>query len=178
MTLRVIVLLCTALVPLELTYSDPAAGPATANYGPVFDIPDAGFALQPGRPWKVVFDVASSPGDKVELNRRIESIARFVNMHVRSGIPLDQMQIAAVFHGGATKDALSDSAYINRYGHKNPNTELISALKQAGVTFWLCGQSAGFGNIEPKELAAPVGLALSAMTVIAQLQAEGYSLLP
>jgi len=178
MTLKESVLLAAVLIPLGLTHAGPSTGPAIANYGPVFDIPGAGFALQPARPWKVLFDIAASPEDRTALNRRIESIARYINMHVRSGVPLEQMQITAVLHGSASKDALSDSAYIKRFGHKNPNTELIRALQLAGVSFWLCGQSAGFGNIEPEELAAPVGLALSAMTVTAQLQAEGYSLLP
>jgi len=178
MTARTILILAIMTTSLELTHAGPSTGPAIANYGPVFDIPAAQFKLQPARPWKVVFDLASSPEDRSAINRRIESIARFINMHARSGIPLDQMQIVAVMHGGASKDALSDSAYIKRYGQKNPNTELIMVLKEAGVTFWLCGQSAGFGNIATEELAGPVGLALSAMTVIAQLQTEGYSLLP
>jgi intracellular sulfur oxidation DsrE/DsrF family protein len=51
-------------------------------------------------------------------------------------------------------------------------------LHRAGVEFFVCGQSMAFGSVEKNELASPVKVALSAMTMISVLQADGYALLP
>jgi intracellular sulfur oxidation DsrE/DsrF family protein len=60
----------------------------------------------------------------------------------------------------------------------NPNLELVEKLHAAGVRFYVCGQSLAFGKIARSELASPVEVALSAMTMLTVLQSEGYALLP
>lgn len=156
----------------------PRKGPLIEKYGPVFEAPRASFPLALNTRHRVLFDVAHSPRGHDALNRRLESVARYMNMHARAGLEAGQMDIAVIMHGSASWNALSDTAYQKRFNRNNPNTDLIRALKSAGVRFWLCGQSAGFNGIADAELSADVGLALSAMTVIGQLQAEGFSLLP
>ena len=157
---------------------EPQMGPVIKNYGPVFAVPESRFALDQQAGRKVVFDVAQSPEDSAALNRRLESVARYLNMHARAGIDTDRFDIAVVLHGKASWNALSDVAYRQRFDGDNPNTGLITALKAAGVDFWLCGQSAGFNGIASSELSGHVNLALSAMTVLQDLQAKGYALLP
>jgi intracellular sulfur oxidation DsrE/DsrF family protein len=88
------------------------------------------------------------------------------------------MDLAIVVHGAAVKNLLSDDAYEARYGHKNPNLELLIKLHEAGVRIFVCGQSMAFGGIAKSELAEPVKVALSAMTMLTVLQSEGYALLP
>jgi len=153
-------------------------GPVIKGYGPVFDIPADDMQLSKDQTYKVLFDVAGGKRDRDSLNRRLETVARFLNMHARNGVAADHLQLAVVMHGGSTFSALSDSAYQQRFGRDNPNTTLIKALHEAGVEFWLCGQSAGYNGIKANELSDHIGLALSAMTVVVELSSQGYMLLP
>lgn len=176
------VMMCWLLLALSSVAmaapATPSMGPLLNNYGPVFDVPEASLPLDHSQALKVVFDIGESPADPSALNRRLESVARYMNMHARAGFTAQQMQIAVVLHGKASFNALSNHAYEQRYGQVNPNQELIQQLKELGVSFWLCGQSAGFNGIASSELATQVGLSLSAMTALQQLQAQGYALLP
>jgi len=156
----------------------PEAGPVIENYGPVYSVPDATFKLDPTIHYRSVMDVSDSPKDIDALNRRIESAARFLNMHARSGIPVANLELAVVLHGQAGKDALSDLAYRKRFGSANPNTAMLAALNDAGVKIYLCGQTAAYREFGADELNPAVSLATSAMTALTRLQAEGWSLLP
>ena len=170
-----LLILCTS-VPVMA--EEPTKGPLIKRFGPVFEVPEASLKLDTKVPLRVVFDVGSAPDSKAELNRRIESVARYMNMHARAGYSAEQMEIAVVLHGSASWNALSDEAYRKRFGEANPNTELIAALRAYDVDFWLCGQSAGFNGINSAELSSEIGLSLSAMTALQQLQTDGYALIP
>jgi intracellular sulfur oxidation DsrE/DsrF family protein len=155
----------------------PTTGPVVADFGPVFEVPEAEFPLDPEANYWAVFDVAQSEGDPAERNRRLESAARYLNMHARSGVDPRRMRVALVVHGGAGKDLLDDGAYRERHGVGNPNTALLTALDQAGVEIYLCGQTAAARNLPADSLAGPVTMALSAMTVLVALQNDGYRLI-
>ena len=152
-------------------------GPVIKDYGPVFET-DHQFNLLPGEDYKVVFDLSNSPEDMGTLNRSIESVARFLNMHAQNGINPEDLEVAVVVHGSAGKDMLNDAAYQSRFDISNPNTGLLTALKDAGVQIWLCGQTAGSRGFGKDELHPSVGMALSAMTVLTRLQNEGWAFLP
>lgn len=153
-------------------------GPVIADYGPVYDIPDSAFQLSKDQTHKVLFDVAGGKLDRNALNRKLETVARFLNMHARNGVDPGKLKLAVIMHGGSTFTALSDAAYQKCFGMDNPNTALIKALHEAGVELWLCGQSAGFNQVKADELSNQVGLAISAMTVMVELHSRGYMLLP
>ncbi|MEJ8567317.1 DsrE family protein [Elongatibacter sediminis] len=152
-------------------------GPVIENLGPVYDIPGA-WNLESGVHYRAVMDVAEGPEDATALNRGIESAARFLNMHVRSGIEADHLELALVLHGKATRAALSPAAYRAHFGVDNPNDGLLHALRAAGVQIFLCGQSARHNGYTDAELHESVTPALSAMTVLTRLQVEGWALLP
>ena len=78
----------------------------------------------------------------------------------------------------ALNNALNDESYQTRFGRQNPNLELVQRLTDAGVQIYVCGQSMGFRGYGKSELADPVMLAASAMTMVHQLQADGYTLQP
>ena len=152
-------------------------GPVIEEYGPVWEIPEAAFATPKDQTYRVVFDVSKTPEDDGALNPRLESAARFLNMHARAGVPLNRIHLALVVHGPAGKDLLGHEAYRKRFGKENPNLELLRALRKAGVAVILCGQTAAYRGFERGELAREVDLALSAMTAQVALQAEGYALI-
>jgi intracellular sulfur oxidation DsrE/DsrF family protein len=54
---------------------------------------------------------------------------------------------------------------------------LLAALQERGVRVVLCAQTAPSRGFERDQLASGVELALSAMTALVTLQAEGYALI-
>lgn len=156
----------------------PETGPAVPGYGPVFAVPDGVFNLSNDRLYKVTKDVSATSAEPDEINRGIESAARFLNMQARHGTRSDQLEMAVVVHGGAVKDLLTDDAYRSRFGVANPNTGLLAGLGRAGVNIYLCGQTATNRGVAPEELNPAVTMALSAMAAHVQLQSEGYTLIP
>lgn len=170
---------CMAIVLLavsSLHAAEPSFGPVIDGYGPTYPINDRDVALVEGFVYKAVFDAVDNPDEK-SLNTGLVSVARYLNMHARNGVAVKDMNIAVVAHGPALKTLLSDDAYRTRYGIKNPNSELLRKLDDAGVSFYVCGQSMAFGGFDKKELIAPANVALSAMTMLTVLQSDGYALL-
>lgn len=154
-----------------------STGPVIEGFGPVYDVPDPDFATPLDAEYRVAFEVASAPEDTTLVNPSIESLARFLNMHARAGVPVQRIHLALVLHGTAGKDALDNEAFRERYGHDNPNLPLLQALADAGVEIVLCGQTALHRGLPREQLAAPVATALSAMTALVAYQARGYTLL-
>jgi len=150
---------------------DFKTGPLIEAYGGVAEIADA--RLDAETRFKIAYDVAKA-ADTGEINRRLETAARFLNMHAAAGVPSENMQIAIVVHGGASKDLVTDA----RYGGENANAGLISALIDAGVSIELCGQTAAYYDITQEDLLPGVSMSLSAMTSHALLQQDGYTLNP
>jgi len=157
---------------------EPALGPAIEGYGPTYLVENRDVALEAGFVYKAVFDVAAYRGEVTSLNAELVSVARFLNMHARNGTPPGDMDLAVVIHGAALRNLLTHDAYRTRHDVDNPNLELLMKLHNAGVRIMACGQSMAFGGIERVELASPVEVGLSAMTLLTVLQSEGYALLP
>lgn len=156
--------------------STPTRGPMIEGYGPVFAVPDADFAPTDMQ-YRLVFDVVQTAEEPDQVNRRIETLARFLNMHAAAGVPAENMSLALVVHGSAGKDLLDHAGYKARYGVDNPNVPLLEALAGAGVEIYICGQTAYSRGLPKSELAEPVQMALSAMTALAAYQAKGYGLI-
>jgi intracellular sulfur oxidation DsrE/DsrF family protein len=155
---------------------NPRPGPVIEEFGAVFDVPEIDRET-PDVEYRAVFDVrdpAEAPGER---NRGIETVARYLNMHAREGVPPEKLHAVLVLHGGAAKGALSDDSYRERYGTANPDRELIGALIDAGAEVVLCGQSAMSRGFPAADLAPGVRLALSAMTALVAYQQQGYSLI-
>jgi intracellular sulfur oxidation DsrE/DsrF family protein len=145
------------------------------GYGGVVSLPNA--AEQPTRGAKVVFDITvdSSPG---EVNRGLESVARYLNLGAQAGNRPGDCQLTLVIHGGATKCALTDEAYQRHaQAEHNPNLPLLLELKQHGVEIFVCGQSLARNKFPVGEVAGPVTVAASAMSVNVNKQLAGYAYL-
>ena len=146
-------------------------GPAIESHGAVFDF-EGRELMESDAPLKLVLDafLGAEPGG---VNFAIDSAARFLNMHVATGTPRENVEVAVVLHGPATAAALSNEAYRARFGVDNPNLALIKALAEAGVPTYVCVQAAtGAGVID--DIEAPARLVISALTALVRLQADGY----
>jgi len=156
----------------------PSKGPIIQDFGPVYTVPSPGLATPMLQELKLRFDVSETAAEPKTLSARLETAARFLNMHGKAGVSADRLKVAIVVHGPASKDVLNNEAYRKRHGIDNPNLPLLEALKRAGVRVYLCGQSAGTRGIAAAEMAPSVQMALSAMTAHLVLNAEGYVLNP
>jgi intracellular sulfur oxidation DsrE/DsrF family protein len=126
---------------------------------------------------KVAFDLGEqSEPDK--FSRKINGLARFINMHVANGFALKNIQLALIAHGKGSFDLMSNAAHQTRFKRDNPNIELLNSLLKNNVKLYLCGQSAAYNEISNDDLHKGVEMALSAMTAHAVLQNQGYTLNP
>lgn len=178
---RTLVVLTLLALPVALSAQDAAqpigqaeAGPVIDPYGAVFEVEGMEVPVDTSRRYKVLFDVALSPEGPEGVNRNLNTVARYLNMHVKAGVPLENMSVAVVLHGPAAKDALRPEPYRERYDAENPNVDLIRQLGRAGVQFYMCGQSAMGRGMSDEMLLPEIQMALSAMTARATLQAQGF----
>ncbi len=174
--MRTLIALAVVLISLHVGVNEPSLGPAIEGYGPTYPIADRDVPLPDGFVYRAVFDAAVDSDEKT-LNTGLVSVARYLNMHARNGVPAEKMNIAVVAHGPALKTLLTDRAYEARYGVVNPNTELVAKLEAVGVAFYVCGQSMAFAGVDKDELVEPAEVALSAMTILTVLQSDGFALL-
>lgn len=142
-------------------------GPVFSDYGPVADV-DVTMPIPPGTAFKHSFDV-STPAPTGDSNSTLVSVARFINMHGRAGVPVDNIRVAVVVHGKAVKEMADDLS---------ASAGLIAALTGQGVRIIVCGQSAAYYDVATDDLLPGVEMALSAMTAHAVLQQQGFTLNP
>lgn len=156
----------------------PSTGPYVHAGGPAFEVPDRDVPLKEGHKYRVVYELTGYPGEKTEVNRPLSVVARFMNMHGKNGVPLEDLDVAVVVHGETLLALLNDETYEEMFGVKNPSLPLLNDLAEAGVQLYVCGQSLGFRGLDKSALADDVKVGLSAMTLLVTLQADGYTFLP
>ena len=152
-------------------------GTVIKDYGKVAEV-NSSLVIPKGMKFKVAFDLgrAAKPG---ELNRSIDTLARFINMHVAAGVKLEDISLAMVVHGQAASDVTQEHFYkMLNTGKSNANSDLIAQLVKQGVRFYVCGQTAAYYGITPDDLLPGVDMALSALTAHAVLAHQGYSVNP
>ncbi|MEX0274068.1 MAG: DsrE family protein [Flavobacteriaceae bacterium] len=152
-------------------------GPIIENYGAVWHVPDAHIPVDTTLVYKAIFDVMESPDDPPQLNRRIETVARYLNMHAQNGVPKEHLKAVLVVHNKASKDLITDRAYQSRFNRDNPNSQLLVELMDSGVEIVFCGQSSLSREFPREALVDGVKIALSAMTVLIDYQNKGYCLI-
>ena len=167
-----------AVASLTVLAEEPTTGPYVDAGGPAFEVKDRDVPLREGHKYRVVFEATEYPGEMTEVNRELTIVGRFMNMHGKNGVPLEDLDVAVVLHGRALLAAFNDEAYEKMHGVKNPSLELLHSLADAGVKFYACGQSLGFRGVDKSVLAEPVKVGLSAMTMLVTLQSDGYAFLP
>ena len=169
------VILSCALIAGVSSAAEFSAGPVFQDYGKKVVV--EGVEFNANTQFKVAFDVAkgAEPGN---LNRQFDSLARFINMHVASGVEAANIELALVVHGSATLDLLTNPAYQQKQGANNANIALLNALMANQVRVIVCGQSAAAHGYANEAFLPGVEVALSAMSAHSLLQQQGYTLNP
>ena len=152
------------------------SNPAIENYGKVVQLPQA--AQQPRDGSKICVDLTQG-GESDKLNPGIEKLARFVNIYAGAGKQPARLELAVVLHGDATLAALDADSYSKRFRTQgNPNLDCLHTLHEAGVQIYVCGQSLISKEAKPDEVAVFVDVAVSGLTSLVNLQADGYAYFP
>ena len=151
-------------------------GPVVTNFGENAVV--EGWLDNPSeQKFSVAFDIAKGAENNA-VNRSIASVARFINMHTRAGVPVEKIKTVLIVHGPAATEMLSAEAYKKRFNKANPSLALLETLIDHGAQVILCGQSAAFSDIAAQDLIPGVQMSLSAMTAHALYQQRGYTLNP
>jgi len=164
----------TMLLAVPTAAEEPVfkPGPVIPEYGKIAAVEGAE-KLPAGVKFKVAMD-STKRGEDGKVNAVFERTARFLNMHVAAGVPVENIKLAVVVHGSAVLDVANNA----RYGAENPSTELVRLLQAHGVTFYVCGQAAAYHKVGVADLLPGVKMSISAMTTHALLQQQGYTLNP
>ncbi|TWU44578.1 DsrE/DsrF-like family protein [Rubripirellula tenax] len=158
------------------TNPSTAAHPVIADHGSVVKLADA---TQQPRPGSMILVDLTRGGDPKQLNAGLETVAKYVNIYAGAGTEPADMQIAVVFHGDATLTVLNPDAYAAEFNtNGNPNLALLRQLHESGVELYVCGQSLISKGSQPQDVVVFVETAVSALTAVVNLQADGYAYLP
>ncbi len=155
----------------------PETGPIVTSGGPTFLVEDPDFPIPTDRELKAAFELVDGPSSPEHIQQQLGTMARYLNMHVRHGMPRENVRVAGVVHGGASWALLRDEHYRAEFGVDNPNKALIEEIVASGGQVILCGQTAGSRGITKDQLLPGVQMALSAMTALTVLQQDGYQII-
>ncbi len=134
------------------------------------EIPD------PNMDYKILFELTANNPDTAmkEINLGLDEIARVINLHVASGIPVKRILPVIVVHAAALNALKNNEAYQKKYKMDNPSIKLIGDLEKIGAKFIACGQAMEFFEVKKEELLPNIKVSLTAQTAITQYQLKGY----
>lgn len=169
------------LIGMMFASTDPKSEwtyPVIKNYGRAWPLPHAAVQPQQGHQYKVLFDLSKPAANPNEPLPGLFHAARTLNVFASLGVQPKDLHVVMVFHGPAAIAAMNNNVYRAKFNVDNPNINLISQLKQAGVEPFLCGQSLHELNFNEKDILPELKLATSAMVVLVTYQNDGYALMP
>lgn len=168
-----------ALLQAQVTPGMQRSGPVIESAGPTFGVVDPSFTLPEDHTYRVVWEIVEGASEPDRMDPELGTVARFYNLHARHGVPNEQIQLAAVVHGGGWRALLNEEAYAERFeGGENASLRLVEELVANGVEIVLCGQTAGSREIAQEDLVPGVKIAWSAMTALHWFQSQGYTYNP
>ena len=130
----------------------------------------------PKRQYKLLFEFTLNFKDTSheKLNPGLVEIARVLNLHVASGIPISHIHPVIVVHGPSLFAIRNNDVFQAKYKKNNPNSKLIADLMENGARFIACGQAMMFLDVKKSDLYPGVKVSLTAQTVLSNYVGQGY----
>jgi intracellular sulfur oxidation DsrE/DsrF family protein len=159
------------------TFAQNKVNPIIKSYGTVFEIPTADHKPDPAMEYKIIVELTENTPKPDSLNIYLEAIATLVNLHAAEAVPQKNIKMVVVLRKGATYAVFGDELYKKYFKVDNPNRQLIKELTDAGVEFYVCGQTMIKRNTKEEELMPGTKIASSGLTAISTYQLKGYTMI-
>jgi intracellular sulfur oxidation DsrE/DsrF family protein len=159
-----------------ITIAQTKVNPVIRSYGQVFQIPTADHKPDPSIKYKILVELTENASKPDSLNEYLEALATLINLHAAEGVPKENIQMAVVMRKMATYGVFGNELYKEKFKCDNPNMQLLKELMDAGVEFYVCGQTMLKRNIDTKKLVTGTKIASSGLTTITTLQLKGYTM--
>ncbi len=136
------------------------------------EIPDA------NQQYKLLFEITVGNRDSLrgEIDENLAEVARVINLHIASGIPVKNIVPVIIAHGTCLNAFRTNEAFKKKYGIDNPNMKLLDEFRAIGTRFIACGQAMQFFDVPKDALQPDVKISLTAQTVLTNYQLKGYVL--
>jgi len=151
--------------------------PVIKSYGTVFQLPNADHKPDPSIKYKILVELTENGSKPDSLNEYIEALATLVNLHAAEGVSKENIQMVVVLRKMATYAVFDNELYKEKFKCDNPNLQILKELMDAGVEFFVCGQTMQKRNIDIKKLIARTKVASSGLTALTTYQLKGYALI-
>jgi len=151
--------------------------PVIKSYVTVFQLPNADHKPDPSIKYKIIVELNENGSKPDSLNEYIEALATLVNLHAAEGVPKENIQMVVVLRKMATYAVFDNELYKEKFKCDNPNLQILKELMDAGVEFYVCGQTMQKRNIDTKKLVAGTKVASSGLTAITTYQLKGYTMI-
>jgi len=146
------------------------------EFSGVIPVKNPTFNPNPKIEYKLMFELYEGNPDSLakEINFGLNEIARKINLHVASGVPLKNIKIVVVGHGPILYALCNNDYYKEHYKVDNPNLKLVNDLTALGAKFIACGQAIAFMDLKRDALLPIVQVSLTAQTALSYYQMMGY----
>ena len=147
------------------------------NFGNVYHTEKPQLTFENDKEYKIIFDVFTDDTDKNKINPKLSAIADYLSIFSQNGMPIENLKATVLLHGAATKNALNNTAYKKLFNSDNPNAQLIKALKDANIEFYVSGK-AYYGRVyEFEDKLSEIKMSISARAALEWYQKEGYQII-
>ena len=161
----------------SLLNAQTKVNPIIKSYGTVFQLPDADHKPDPSIKYKIIVELNENGSKPDSLNEYIEALATLVNLHAAEGVPKENIQMVVVLRKMATYAVFGNDLYKEKFKCDNPNLQILKELMDAGVEFYVCGQTMQKRNIDTRKLVTGTKVASSGLTAITTYQLKGYTMI-
>jgi len=165
------------IVPVfSILNAQTKVNPVIKSYGTVFQLPNADQKPDPALKYKILVELTENGSKPDSLNEYIEALATLVNLHAAEGVPKENIKMVVVLRKMATYAVFDNELYKEKFKCDNPNLQILKELMDAGVEFYVCGQTMQKRNIDTKKLVAGTKVASSGLTAVTTYQLKGYTM--
>ncbi|MFT0715339.1 hypothetical protein [Flagellimonas lutimaris] len=161
------------MAKIEATVTFPVLEAGT--FSGVIPVEDVTEIPDPNLEYKLLFELVNFDSDTPsKLDASIVEVARIINLHVASGIPLENISPVIVVHAGSLNAFTTNEFYNGKFKMDNPNMKLIGELEKLGAKFISCAQAMFFFEVDKEALLPMFKVSLTAQTVLSSYQMKGY----
>lgn len=175
--MKKIFLLASLLMGGTILLAQTKVNPVIKSYGAVYELHESDQKPDPSLNYKLLVELTENTPKPDSLNIYLEAIATLINLHAAEGVPAKNIHVAVVLRKMATYAVFGDELYNKSFKVDNPNRQLIKELQDAGVEFYVCGQTMVKRNTPTDKLMPGTKVASAGLTAISTLQLQGYTMI-